>query len=67
MLEILGLGDLAQADEGSDAEAERLLADRETARTEKNFERADALRDELAERGFEIRDTPSGPRLVRRG
>jgi cysteinyl-tRNA synthetase len=67
LLEIVGLGALAEGEDGGDAEAEGLLADREAARAARDFQRADALRDDLAERGFEIRDTPSGPRLVRRG
>jgi cysteinyl-tRNA synthetase len=66
MLEVLGLGKLAIEDEVADPEAERLLAEREEARAGRDFARADALRDDLSERGFEIRDTPSGPRLVRR-
>jgi cysteinyl-tRNA synthetase len=39
---------------------------RERARAGRDFERADRLRDELASRGFEVRDTPDGPRLVKR-
>jgi cysteinyl-tRNA synthetase len=54
-------------DERSDADAERLLAEREEARGARDFERADALREELAARGFEIRDTAARPRLVRAG
>ena len=66
MLPLLGLESLLAPAEAADAEAERLLAEREQARAERDFERADRLRDELAERGFEVRDTPEGPRLVRR-
>ncbi|MEK6229570.1 MAG: cysteine--tRNA ligase [Actinomycetota bacterium] len=67
MLHALGLERLLEAGEqGGDAEAERLMADREQARTGRDFARADALRDELAERGWEVRDTADGPRLVRR-
>jgi cysteinyl-tRNA synthetase len=62
----VGLGSLARANEQADPEAERLLAERESARAGRDFERADAIRDELAERGYEIRDTDAGPRLVRR-
>ena len=43
-----------------------LLAERERARAARDFERADRIRDELAERGWEVRDTPEGARLVRR-
>ena len=60
-LESLLAGDADQAP----AEIERLAAERQEARTARDFERADRLRDELAERGWEIRDTAEGPRLVR--
>jgi cysteinyl-tRNA synthetase len=66
MLPLLGLEALLEADEEADPEAERLLAEREGARADRDFERADRLRDELAERGWEVRDTPEGARLVRR-
>jgi cysteinyl-tRNA synthetase len=67
MLELLGLGALAEADGEADPEAEELLAEREQARADRDFERADQLRDELAARGWEVRDSAAGPRLVRRG
>jgi cysteinyl-tRNA synthetase len=65
MLPLLGLETLLAPAEGADPEAERLLAEREQARSASDFERADRLRDELAERGYEVRDTPEGARLVR--
>jgi cysteinyl-tRNA synthetase len=67
LLEIVGLGSLAGAEDGPDAEAERLLAEREQARGERDFERADRIRDQLSGRGWEVRDGPDGARLVRRG
>jgi len=66
LLDVVGLAALAGADDTADPEAERMLADREAARAGRDFERADALRTDLAARGYEIRDTASGPRLVRR-
>jgi cysteinyl-tRNA synthetase len=66
MLPLLGLEALAAEEERGDEEAERLLAEREDARAERDFERADRLRDELAESGWEVRDGPDGARLVRR-
>jgi cysteinyl-tRNA synthetase len=66
MLPLLGLESLLAPADAADAAAEQLLAEREQARAEGDFERADRLRDELAERGFEVRDTPEGARLVRR-
>jgi len=66
MLPLLGLESLLAPAETADPEAERLLAEREEARAARDFELADRLRDELAERGFEARDTPGGARLMRR-
>ena len=66
MLPLLGLESLLAPADVADPEAERLLAEREEARAARDFERADRLRDELAERGFEVRDTPGGARLMRR-
>ena len=47
-------------------ELQRLAAERDEARAARDFERADQIRDQLAEAGWEIRDTPEGARLVRR-
>ncbi len=41
----------------------QLLKEREAARTQKNFVRADELRIQIEERGFTIEDTPHGARL----
>ena len=67
MLYMLGLEGLLVGDEAADPEAERLLREREEARGARDFATADAKRDELAARGWEVRDTPQGPQLVRRG
>ena len=68
MLGVVGLERLAEADgEPADPEAARLLGERERARTERDFASADRIRDELASLGWEVRDTPDGARLVRRG
>jgi cysteinyl-tRNA synthetase len=80
MLELLGLGSLAteKVIELSDAltiadelethldvpSPEVLLAEREGARAERDFERADAIRDQLAELGWEVRDSAEGAKLV---
>ena len=66
MLWLLGLERLLEAeDDAPDPDAERLLAEREAARAERDFATADARRDELRERGWEVRDTAEGPKLVR--
>jgi cysteinyl-tRNA synthetase len=68
MLHAIGLEGLLEAEpEAPDTDAERLLTEREEARAARDFERADRLREELGERGWEVRDTPEGARLVRRG
>jgi cysteinyl-tRNA synthetase len=66
MLGVLGLESLLEEgeDEAPD-EVRRLAAEREEARAARDFERADRLRQELAESGWQIRDTPEGARLVR--
>jgi cysteinyl-tRNA synthetase len=66
LLPLLGLDSLLAEEEGADPEAERLLAERQEARAAKDFERSDAIRDELAELGWEVRDEAGGARLVRK-
>ena len=67
LLPLLGLESLLTESEVPDAAAETLLAERDEARAAGDYERADRIRDELAERGYEVRDAPGGGRLVRRG
>ena len=42
-------------------EIDRLIKEREEARRNKDWERADTVRHELAQKGFKIVDTPKGP------
>ena len=65
MLDVLGLVGLIAAEEGAPPEAVALAEQRETARREKNWAEADRLRDELRALGWEVRDGPDGPELVR--
>ena len=67
LLPLLGLDSLLSGEEEADPEAERLLAEREQARAAKDFDRADAIRDQLGDLGWEVRDGADGARLVRRG
>jgi cysteinyl-tRNA synthetase len=64
MLELVGLESLAEAEQGAGTEADALLAEREQARAAKDFGRADEIRDELAELGWEVRDGAGGAKLV---
>jgi cysteinyl-tRNA synthetase len=72
MLDVLGLHPDDPAWAGSGAVDDRLthavdvlvaglLEQRETARAEKDFATADAIRDRIAAAGIEVEDTPSGP------
>jgi cysteinyl-tRNA synthetase len=66
MLHALGLESLlAPQQEDAPEEIERMAAERDEARASRDFERADRLRDEIARRGWEIRDTVDGMRIVR--
>ena len=56
---ICGL-DLAPKAETLDSEVEALIAERGQARKEKNFQRADEIRDQLLAMGIELKDTREG-------
>jgi cysteinyl-tRNA synthetase len=66
MLGLVGLSSLTQPDQGAEAgeEAGKLLEERQAARASKDFERADQIRDRLAELGWEVRDSAEGAKLV---
>jgi cysteinyl-tRNA synthetase len=66
LLPLLGLESLLSEEEAAPPEAEKLLAERQEARAAKDFDRADAIRDELAGMGWEVRDEAGGARLVRK-
>ena len=60
-MELAGvLGILGRRDEMDASEIEALLEERKEARKNKDFARADAIRDELADRGIAIEDTREG-------
>jgi len=46
------------------AEVQKLVAERELARKDKDFARSDALRTEIELKGYEIKDSPDGPSAV---
>jgi cysteinyl-tRNA synthetase len=60
---VFGLGRKDQ--EEAPPEIRALLEERVAARQAKNFQRADAVRDELKAKGWLIEDTPKGARLKR--
>src|SRR4051812_35947579 len=57
--------DVAAADGEPDEAARALLEQREKARKDRDFAEADRLREELAAQGWQVRDSPAGPELVR--
>jgi cysteinyl-tRNA synthetase len=64
MLGVLALENLLDVDQTqAPAEAKELLVARETARAERDWARADAIRERLQELGWEVRDGPDGPEL----
>jgi cysteinyl-tRNA synthetase len=66
-LAVFGLESLGDLDEAP-AEVAELAVRRAAARAERDFDASDRLRDELATRGWEMRDEPGGGHtLVRRG
>jgi cysteinyl-tRNA synthetase len=65
MLSVLGLETLLAAEEGAPPAAVELGEARDAARAAKDWAEADRLRDELRAMGWEVRDGPDGPELVR--
>ncbi len=64
MLDVFGLANLVEPElETVPEEIVELARGRERARADRDFERADALRDEIAARGWEVRDGTGGPEL----
>ncbi len=61
---VLGLLQKPQTQE-VDADILKLVEDREQARKEKNFARADEIRDVLKEKGFTLKDTTQGVKIER--
>ena len=56
-----------EGEELDDEEILRLIEEREEARRERDFRRADEIRDELTNRGIQLEDTRGGTRWKRRG
>jgi cysteinyl-tRNA synthetase len=64
---VLGLleKDARAENDGEDPEILALLEDRRQARAEKNWARADEVRDILKEKGITLKDTPQGVQIIR--
>ena len=59
LTDVLGLI-VDRKEEMLDAEIEKLIEERQAARKAKDFARADAIRDELLEKGIILKDTREG-------
>ena len=55
----------SKAEEGVDAEIQKLVDERQEARKAKNFARADEIRDLLKEKGITLKDTPQGVQIIK--
>jgi cysteinyl-tRNA synthetase len=64
---VLGLFERLPDTSGPPSEVERLVAERAEARRQRDFKRSDALREAIHRLGWAVEDTPSGPRVTRRG
>ena len=58
--ELTGVLRIVTKEEASDEAIDALIAKRQRAREEKNYELADEIRDELDAKGIEVMDTPEG-------
>ncbi|MDD7543947.1 MAG: cysteine--tRNA ligase, partial [Peptoniphilaceae bacterium] len=58
LFEVLGLEDRSET--VLDEEIERLIAERGEARKNRDFQRADEIRDQLKAKGILLKDTPTG-------
>ena len=54
-----------QEDEIHSEDVQTLVEERQMARDEKNWAESDRLRDEIAELGWQVQDTPEGQKLVK--
>ena len=60
LVDVLGLLYERKSENNLDAEIEALIAERQEARKNRDFARADAIRDELKAQGIILEDTPQG-------
>ena len=69
LMELAGVLGLLQQDEaeddGIDDDIQALIEERQEARKNKDFARADEIRDMLKEKGITLKDTPQGVQIVR--
>lgn len=62
---VLGLLQQEVADDGVDSQVQKLVDERQEARKNKDFARADEIRDILKEKGITLKDTPQGVQIIK--
>ena len=65
LTEVLGLFGGEDEEEGLGDDIQALIDERQAARKEKNWARADEIRDQLATMGITLKDTPQGVQVIR--
>ncbi len=68
LMGVLGLEirEILNKDSGIPSEVMDLVNQRVEAKKNKDFARADALRDQVSEMGYQIKDTPQGPQVTKK-
>ena len=59
----LGMSGAAEGEMTLDEETRKLLEERESARKDRNFKKADEIRTLLLSKGMEVQDSPTGPKV----
>ena len=65
LTEVLGIFRKEGEEEGLGDDIQALIDERQAARKEKNWAKADAIRDQLAAMGITLKDTPQGVQVIR--
>ena len=65
LTEVLGIFRGEDEEEGLGDDIQALIDERQAARKEKNWAKADAIRDQLAAMGITLKDTPQGVQVIR--
>lgn len=65
LADVLGIFQDAAEEAGLGDDLQALIEERQKARAEKNWARADEIRDQLAAQGITLKDTPQGVQIIR--
>ena len=65
LADVLGIFQANEAEAGIGDDIQALVDERQAARAEKNWARADEIRDQLAAMGITLKDTPQGVQIIR--